>query len=371
MYHKGESRGAYPSGRGLEAEPPIVLASHTSIRYSIGGEWSFFTDMTQKIGLLGSDNSHVERFSEILNVADHPSYWADSGARVSVIWGPDPERTWEGAANGQIPIIADSPEQVIAECDMVFVISRDAGLHLGYAKHAIAAGKPLFVDKPLTQTPDQARELISLSRKAGIPMTSFSTLRYGSDAIAFGEGIETAGAIRYASYMGPAARNSPHGGVLFYAIHSVELMQHFHGHDVTSVRAVESPPGADRSNINVTCTYADGTLVSIALIGDGVYLFYMMAVGQEGIVEVPGTARNYAADAESRARAESAKTQVVRESEDKPRADHYELGMRQILGVLRGERPGIADEEMLGSIQLCAAIEESLQSGKAIDPRSL
>jgi hypothetical protein len=45
--------------------------------------------------------------------------------------------------------------------------------------------------------------------------------------------------------------------------------------------------------------------------------------------------------------------------------------MRQILGVLQGERPGIADEEMLGSIQLCAAIEESLQSGKAIDPRSL
>jgi hypothetical protein len=51
--------------------------------------------------------------------------------------------------------------------------------------------------------------------------------------------------------------------------------------------------------------------------------------------------------------------------------NHYELGMRQILGMLRGERPGIADEEMLGSIQLCTAIEESLQSGKAIDPRSL
>ena len=62
---------------------------------------------------------------------------------------------------------------------------------------------------------------------------------------------------------------------------------------------------------------------------------------------------------------------MARESEDKPRADHYELGMRQILGVLRGERPVIVDEEMLGSIQLCAAIEESLQSGKAIDPRSL
>jgi hypothetical protein len=45
--------------------------------------------------------------------------------------------------------------------------------------------------------------------------------------------------------------------------------------------------------------------------------------------------------------------------------------MRQILGVLRGERPGVSDEQMLGSIQLCASIEESLQRGEAIDPRSL
>ena len=277
--------------------------------------------MTQKIGLLGSDNSHAERFSEILNVEDHPSYWAGSGAHVRAIWGPDPERTAEAAANGQIPVVADSPEQVVAECDMVFVIPRDAGLHLEYAKPVISAGKPLFVDKPLTKTPDQARELISLARKAGI---------------AFGEGIAAAGSIRYASYMGPAARNSLHGGILFYAIHTVELMQHFHGHDVTSIHAIESPPGADRSNVNITCTYANGTLVSLGLIGDGVYVFYMMAVGQEGIIEVPGTARNYAADAESRARAESARTQVARESKDKPRADHYELGIRQILGCYAG-----------------------------------
>jgi predicted dehydrogenase len=327
--------------------------------------------MTQQIGLLGSDNSHAERFSEILNVKDHPSYWSDSGAQVWAIWGPEPERTREAAANGQIPVVADGPEQVVAECDMVFVIPRDAGLHLEYAKPAIAAGKPLFVDKPLTQTPEHARELISLARNAGVPATSFTTLRYGSDALAFGEGVAAAGPVRYASYMGPAARNSPHGGIFFYAIHTVELMQHFHGPDITSISAIESPPGADRSNVNVACTYADGTLVSLGLIGDGVYVFYMMAVGQEGIVEVPGTTRNYAADAESRARAESAQTQVARESEDKPRADHYELGMRQILGVLRGERKGVPDEQMLRSVQLCAAIEESLQTGEAIDPRSL
>ena len=65
---------------------------------------------------------------------------------------------------------------------MVFVVARHGGLHLDHARPVIAARKPLFVDKPFTHTPDQARELISLVEESGIPMTSFSTLRYGSDA---------------------------------------------------------------------------------------------------------------------------------------------------------------------------------------------
>ena len=56
--------------------------------------------------------------------------------------------------------------------------------------------------------------------------------------------------------------------------------------------------------VYATCTHGDGTMVSLGLIGDGVYVFYMMGVGHDGIVEVPGTARNYSADAASRARAE-------------------------------------------------------------------
>ena len=328
--------------------------------------------MTQKIGFLGSDNSHVERFSEILNLEGHPSHSPESGARVWAIWGEDPERTREGAANGDIPVVASSPEQVVEECDMVFVLPRDPGLHLDLARPVIEARKPLFIDKPLTRTPDEARELISLVEESGITMTSFSSLRYGSEALLFGEGLRAASPVRYASYMGPAKRKSPYGGVMFYAIHVVELMLNFHGADIVSVSAVESPAGADESNINATCTYGDGTLVSLGLIGDGVYLFYMMGVCQDGIVEVPGTARNYAADAASRARAEGAGSQVPKSAATAPKADHYEKGVQEILAVLRGEKPsGVSHEQMLRAIQVCTAIEESLQRGAAVDPRTL
>ena len=328
--------------------------------------------MTQKIGLIGSDSSHVERFTEILNVDDHPAYWPDSGARVWSIWGEDPQRTRDAADQGRIPMVGSSPEQVVDQSDMVFVVARHGGLHLDHAKPVIAAGKPLFVDKPFTQTPDQARALISLVEESGIPMTSLSTLHYGSDARVYGKGLRAASPVRYAAYIGPAARQNQYGGIVFYAIHAVELMLNFHGVDVVSVNAVEGRTGADKSNINATCTYGDGTLVSLGLIGDGTPGFYMMGVGRDGIVEVPGTVRNYAADAASRSRVEGGGTQIPQSAADTPKVDYYENGMRAILSVLRGEKPSdITHEQMLRAIQVCSAIEESLLRGAAVDPRNL
>ena len=148
-------------------------------------------------------------------------------------------------------------------------------------------------------------------------------------------------------------------------------MQEFHGAGVVSVEAVESPAGADHSNISAACTYEDGALVTLGLIGDGTYLFHMLGIGSDGIVEVPGTARNYAADAASRNRAEGRETSTPAGAQAAPEADHYENGVRKILAVLRGEEPGVPPEQMLRSVQICTAIEESLVRGVPVDPRSL
>ena len=100
--------------------------------------------------------------------------------------------------------------------------------------------------------------------------------------------------------------------------------------------------------------------MTLGLIGEGVYIFHMLAVGSEGIVEVPGTAQNYAADALSRNRAEGRDTSTPSGAQAAPEADHYEKGTRRILAVLRGEAPPVPHEQMLRSVQICSAIEESL-----------
>ena len=98
----------------------------------------------------------------------------------------------------------------------------------------------------------------------------------------------------------------------------------------------------------------------------------MMAVGQNGMVEVPGTARNYAEEAAQKAYETGSGGASPGRAVDNPTADHYENGMREILSVLRGEKPsGVSHQDMLRSIQVCAAIEESLQRNAPVDPRTL
>ena len=161
---------------------------------------------------------------------------------------------------------AGTAVDAVADATIVFVVSRHGGLHLDLARVAIEAHKPVFVDKPFAVAPDDARELVTLAEDAGVAMISFSTLRCGSDTVAFKRRRSEIGPVRYACYTGPASRQNDYGGLIFYSIHTVEFMLHLHGIDVNSLYAIEHPVGVSNSNITATCTYDDGTLVTLAFI---------------------------------------------------------------------------------------------------------
>ena len=65
-----------------------------------------------------------------------------------------------------------------ARVDGVLLTSVDGRVHLAQAREIIAAGKPMFIDKPLASTLDDAREIAPLAKAAGVPCFSASTLRY-------------------------------------------------------------------------------------------------------------------------------------------------------------------------------------------------
>lgn len=294
-----------------------------------------------KIGILGSDNSHADRFSEILNREDHPSYLPNSGAQVVAIWGQEAERTQQVAQNGKIATIVDNPEAMLGQVDAVFCVTRHGGLHKDLVAPYLAAGVPVFVDKPLATEPADARAIVELARKHGTPFTSFSTVRFSADTQKFYAETLKLGGVRTGVYTGPATRRSVYGGVIFYAIHSVELMLMIQGTGVQWVQAVEGPAVDDQGNGNMTavCAWADGGMASLQLTVDAHYGFRAVALGKEGF--------------------HSAHLNI---------SDCYVEGMKRILPILRGETAGdVAPEAMIEAIQIGAAIDLSLNEGRRVE----
>lgn len=293
-----------------------------------------------RIGILGSDNSHADRFSEILNRPDHAAYLPDSGAQVVALWGQEVERTQQVAENGRITTIVDKPGDMLGQVDAVICVTRHGGLHRELVTPYLEAGIPAFIDKPLAVDPADARAIVKAAQAKDVPFSSFSTVRFSKDTQALAAEAEQLGGVRVGAYVGPATRRNPYGGIIFYAVHSIEMMLMFQGTGVEWVQAQEGPALDEQGNgaITVTCAYGDGALGTLTLTVDAKYAFTAQLLGREGVAY---------------------KHLNI--------SDCYHEGMKRILPVLRGEAdPGITPEAMIEAVQIAAAIERSLDENRRV-----
>ncbi len=292
-----------------------------------------------KIGILGSDNSHAEIFSKILNCRDYGDYWATADARVVAIWGQEAERTQQVAQNGLIETIVAKPEEMLGRVDAVFCVTRHGGLHLDLVRPYLQAGVPTFVDKPLAVDPEDARSIVALANQKQIPFTSFSTVRFSADTQRFLLASKDLGDLRACVYSGPATRRSPYGGVIFYAIHCIELMLMTQGAGVQWVQALEGPAidSAGNGNVVVLCAWANGATATLEFTVDAKYSFEITALGRTETLH--------------------AKLNI---------SDCYREGIQRILACLRGGGSPVAPTEMIEAIQVGAAIERSLNVGERV-----
>ncbi len=98
--------------------------------------------------------------------------------------------------------------------------SVDGRVHLEQAQPVIAAHKPLFIDKPLASTLEDAREIARLAKEAGVPWFSASSLRFGE----IGATMKFADATGVITW-GPGPLEAHHQlDLSWYAIHPIELL---------------------------------------------------------------------------------------------------------------------------------------------------
>ena len=180
-----------------------------------------------RLGIIGTDTSHVTAFTKMLNDTASPDHVP--GARVVAAYkggSPDIEAsrtridqfTAELRDRWQVKIV-ESIEELCRQVDAVLLTSNDGRVHLAQARVVIAAHKLLFIDKPLASTLEDTREIARLAKEAGVPWFSSSSMRFGGVAALRTSDLE--GALTWGP--GPLEEHH-HLDLSWYAIHPIEML---------------------------------------------------------------------------------------------------------------------------------------------------
>jgi predicted dehydrogenase len=181
-----------------------------------------------RLGIIGTDTSHVTAFAKLLNDPLSPDH-IPGAVIVAAFKGGSPDiessasrvntfaeelRTkWKVKFYPDIPTMCKNVDAVLLE-------SVDGRVHLEQVKPVIAAHKPVFIDKPLASTLADAREIARLAKDAGTPWFSASSLRYGDIATQM-KFPDAQGVITW----GPGPLEPHHQlDLSWYAIHPIEML---------------------------------------------------------------------------------------------------------------------------------------------------
>jgi hypothetical protein len=200
-----------------------------------------------RLGIIGTDTSHVTAFSKILNDEMSPDHVP--GAKIVAAYKGGSKDVESSASRvdkyaeelrtqWKVEIVRDIPA-LCRKVDAILLESVDGRTHLEQAKQVIAAGKPLFIDKPLASTLEDAREIARLAKEAGVPWFSSSSLRYGE--IATSMKFPDASAV---ITWGPGPLEEHHKlDLSWYAIHPIEMLYALLGPGCEEVTRMVTPDG--------------------------------------------------------------------------------------------------------------------------------
>src|SRR5699024_7721782 len=142
--------------------------------------------MSLKIGIIGLDTSHVERFAETLNDSKTPSKVPKGEISVAYPGGSNDFALSYNRVGKYTDLLTkkygvemvDDPEQVADKSDAILIASVDGRVHLDQFQRIAPYGKPVFIDKPFSINTSSAKKIIELSEQYNVPLMSCSPLRY-------------------------------------------------------------------------------------------------------------------------------------------------------------------------------------------------
>lgn len=292
-----------------------------------------------RIGIVGSDNSHAEAFSQLVNLPNKTTgEFEYPDCKVTAIFGLEKERTEQVARDGKIEFIAERPEDMYDKVDAVMIVFRHGDLHAKYAMPFLEKGIPVWLDKPFTISNEDCKMVIDASNKYNTILTGGSTCKFAYDVLMVKNARENEGRIgkiRSAMMNFPATLENEYGGIYFYAGHLAEMAATAFGYDMKSVMATEN-----NGDVIAVLKY-DNFQVALNFLADA-NQNTVLVIGDKGV--------------------------MYRELDI---SFVYRLGLDEFVKTLRTGKIPVSHEKLYKTVELLNAVKESYTTGKEVTFKGL
>ena len=237
-----------------------------------------------RAGIVGTTTSHVAAFTDAINNPEATGDLADVKVVAGFTGGiEDNPSSWDRREKysehlrQQGCTIYDTIEEMMEHVDVVLLESVDGRPHLAQAKPVIAAGKPLFIDKPMAGSLADVIEIFRLAKEAGVPCFSSSSLRYSSEFQAMRNDSPVGDIVGCDAYS-PCSLEEHHPDLFWYGVHGMEILYTVMGAGCKTVTRVHTE-GTDMA----VGVWEDGRVGTFRGIRDGSGGYGATVFGATGI----------------------------------------------------------------------------------------
>ncbi len=222
-----------------------------------------------RIGIIGTDTSHVVAFTRVLNDPANPDHIpgfrvvaAVKGGSMDIPSSKSRIEEYSGELRDKWNVeILTEVSGLGGKVDAILLENVDGRTHLALAKQAFALHKPMFIDKPLASTLEDARQIEKLAAEAKVAWFSASSLRFG-ELVASAKLPNTVGV----TVWGPGPVEEHHElDLSWYGIHPVEMLYALMGPGCETV--TRTTGGTDAAGTDViNCRWKDGRVGSVRVL---------------------------------------------------------------------------------------------------------
>ena len=279
----------------------------------------------KKIAILGCENSHANAFLKFIKENEEFSDIECIG-----VYSVDTAAAEKLRDSFGVPVL-ENYDSAVGKIDGLIITARHGGDHYKFAKPYIESGIPMFIDKPITISEDEALEFMRELKARGTRISGGSSLKqdvYVSELK--GNALEELGGKTVGGFVrAPVQLENPYGNFYFYAQHLVEMVCEIFGRFPKSVEAKQNG-----KQINVLFHYDNYDC--IGLFCDGSYVYYAARMAEKSAksFEIPTT------------------------------TDWYYREFKEFAEILAGGAQTCTYEEFISPVFIMNAIERSLDSGK-------